>query len=527
MKLYLLMVFLLVGLVTAPLLSQTEGVCPPDYTGYLQPRLQIYTDARVTPGGLPNRLRNTPSIDGEQIALIDPGEIIFVVDGPRCDSANRIIWWQVTWNNQTGWTAEGLLPDSYFLEPLNFQPVMTSPPTLMQFPTNTPILPTRTMTAPTLSPPSATPSFGMASPTPGPSNTAIVSSTPIASHFNITSAEPIEDVCRSYIALTMTHNRGNSLFILDTETGDMIWEVLGMNLDYRSRRKWSHDGTRLLVTAISSADFSKEVMYVLDVVQYDIAELVTPAYGGQWSPVDDAVAYYNEDDTGREQVSLIVNGGEPQSVAVSSTFAWMPDGRLFINGLMEDEHFLLDVHTMERETVIYESVFMGNYIYPSPDGERLAVENNGELLLSERRDTWWGTPEVLASHPSYRIPPPYWSPDGSYLAYVYNGEDIYVTSGGEPINLTADWKRDVPFLTIVNEDDPFIPDYDMLHQVFGWSPDGSRILFSTFGELADDTPGFLYTISTDGERLDIITPALLANGETSWIAEAAWSPCIE
>lgn len=92
--------------------------CPPEYAGFLPPRLAVGAQARIAPSGLPNRIRNAPSLNGAQIGTISPGGTVRVIGGPSCDAASNIIWWQIEYNNITGWTAEGVLPDDYFLEPV-------------------------------------------------------------------------------------------------------------------------------------------------------------------------------------------------------------------------------------------------------------------------------------------------------------------------------------------------------------------------------------------------------------------------
>ena len=82
----------------------------------LEPRLVIGLTARVTPGA-PNNLRAQPNSEGELIGEI-PGEGEFMVlDGPVC--VDGLAWWQVDYNGQIGWTAEG--NRNYWLEP-PFQP---------------------------------------------------------------------------------------------------------------------------------------------------------------------------------------------------------------------------------------------------------------------------------------------------------------------------------------------------------------------------------------------------------------------
>lgn len=93
-----------------PPVSET-GTCP----GLLPTRLTVHTLARVTPG-VPNRLRANPSLDGAILTEIPGGAEIYLLQGPTCDTANGIIWWQVGYNNLIGWTAEGQ-GDTYFVEP--------------------------------------------------------------------------------------------------------------------------------------------------------------------------------------------------------------------------------------------------------------------------------------------------------------------------------------------------------------------------------------------------------------------------
>lgn len=95
--------------ILTPLVSVAEEfVCD----GALATRLAIEVTAMVAPGS-PNRLRLSPSLDGEPVGQIPSGEQVILQDGPVC--ADGIVWWGVTYDGITGWTAEGV--DSYFLEP--------------------------------------------------------------------------------------------------------------------------------------------------------------------------------------------------------------------------------------------------------------------------------------------------------------------------------------------------------------------------------------------------------------------------
>lgn len=79
------------------------------------PRLEIGEQARVTPGA-PNRVRDAASTSGNLIGEIPGGATFDVLDGPFCDGG--LLWWQVSYGELTGFTAEGNR-DTYFVEPVS------------------------------------------------------------------------------------------------------------------------------------------------------------------------------------------------------------------------------------------------------------------------------------------------------------------------------------------------------------------------------------------------------------------------
>lgn len=97
--------------------TPTPSNCPGGFLGYLPPKLEVGGYGRIGTGGTPNRLRDQPSVNGTQIGLIQPGTTVEVIDGPVCEESSHIIWWRVDDHGAQGWTAEGQLPDNYFLSP--------------------------------------------------------------------------------------------------------------------------------------------------------------------------------------------------------------------------------------------------------------------------------------------------------------------------------------------------------------------------------------------------------------------------
>lgn len=92
-----------------------DTICPDDFGGYLPPRLTVGEQARVLPE-TPLNLRPAPTIDLARLAVVPTGTSFIVEDGPRCNAG--YIWWQLTFEDITGWVAEGdHTEDIYWIEP--------------------------------------------------------------------------------------------------------------------------------------------------------------------------------------------------------------------------------------------------------------------------------------------------------------------------------------------------------------------------------------------------------------------------
>lgn len=134
--------------------SSSEGACPAGDAP--EPQLVVGMWARLT-SNIPSRLRRDPGTGGEEIAQIQPIDIVTVVDGPRCvDGFN---WFRVDLNGLVGWTAEGSGSD-YFIEvvPATATPTPSRTPTITWTPTPT-RTPTITFTPSITNTPTITPTF--------------------------------------------------------------------------------------------------------------------------------------------------------------------------------------------------------------------------------------------------------------------------------------------------------------------------------------------------------------------------------
>lgn len=94
--------------------SSNGGTAGLNCPNTLPTRLKVGITAYVTPGD-PNSLRPLPE-EGDAIDLIPAGAAFQIIGGPVCGRRLGLRWWQVTYQGETGWTAEGE-GDTYWLSP--------------------------------------------------------------------------------------------------------------------------------------------------------------------------------------------------------------------------------------------------------------------------------------------------------------------------------------------------------------------------------------------------------------------------
>ena len=105
------------NLPTSKPVMQQQSNCDTAFTGYMRPRLTLNGEGRVIAGGVPNRVRSEPSLNGEFLFQMEPATSFAIISGPQCNDG--IVWWMVQSNAGAGWTAESNVNDNnnYYLEP--------------------------------------------------------------------------------------------------------------------------------------------------------------------------------------------------------------------------------------------------------------------------------------------------------------------------------------------------------------------------------------------------------------------------
>lgn len=100
---------MLLSLLSVMVVAAQDDGCPPAVT-----RLQVGDFAQVTPG-VANRLRAEPTTNAPEVGTIPAEHAIVILDGPTC--ANDVLWWEVDYQGETGWTAE-VVGEDYALAPM-------------------------------------------------------------------------------------------------------------------------------------------------------------------------------------------------------------------------------------------------------------------------------------------------------------------------------------------------------------------------------------------------------------------------
>ncbi len=126
--------------------------------------------------------------------------------------------------------------------------------------------------------------------------------------------------------------------------------------------------------------------------------------------------------------------------------------------------------------------------FPAINGDRVAFTYAGDLWTAS---TAGGAATRLTAHPGIEVFAQF-SPDGKWLAFTgqYDGdEQVYVvpSNGGVPKQLTFYPARG-----------PLTPRWGWENQVYGWTPDGKRIVFRSGRDSWAMSITRLYTVAVGG-----------------------------
>ncbi len=143
--------------------------------------------------------------------------------------------------------------------------------------------------------------------------------------------------------------------------------------------------------------------------------------------------------------------------------------------------------------------------YPDIHGDQVAFVYAGDLWTAAASG---GRAVRLTAHPGLELFPKF-SPDGNWIAFTgqYDGdEQVYVvpTEGGEPKQLTFYPARG-----------PLAPRWGYDHQIYGWTPDGTSVLFRSTRSYWAAKDGRLYTVPMSGGLPQALGMPVSGAGEMS------------
>jgi len=126
--------------------------------------------------------------------------------------------------------------------------------------------------------------------------------------------------------------------------------------------------------------------------------------------------------------------------------------------------------------------------FPAINGDRVAFTYGGDIWTASANG---GTATRVTAHPGIEVFA-HFSPDGKWLAFTgqYDGdEQVYVvpSGGGVPKQLTFYPARG-----------PLTPRWGWENQVYGWTPDGKRVVFRSSRDSWSQGITRLYTVSATG-----------------------------
>ncbi len=152
---------------------------------------------------------------------------------------------------------------------------------------------------------------------------------------------------------------------------------------------------------------------------------------------------------------------------------------------------------MKAFTFILSMIFVSSLSLAQTKLLRFPDIYENEVVFCYGGDLWkapatGGTAARLTAHPGQELFPKF-SPDGQWIAFTgqYDGdEQVYVipATGGVPKQLTYYPARG-----------PLAPRWGYDHQVYGWTPDGTSIVFRSLRDAnGGSTESALYTVPMDG-----------------------------
>lgn len=225
---------------------------------------------------------------------------------------------------------------------------------------------------------------------------------------------------------------------------------------------------------------------------------------GYWSPDETKVIFLKRDD----KTIYLANADSSSEIVLPFTggsFDWSPDGKRIVyqNRINADDSdiFVYTLETGKSEDVSNNPAFDADPSF-SPDGDQIAFaslrDGNAEIYLMNADGT---NVRRLTDHPAWESHPVF-SPDGTQIAFNADrenesGNTYLMNPDGSGIRRLTEWKSG----------DYVVPG--------GWSPDGTKIVFSSDVDGNDD----IFVVSAE-----VFRPQKLLSDDNKNLGFPSYSP---
>jgi Tol biopolymer transport system component len=314
-----------------------------------------------------------------------------------------------------------------------------------------------------------------------------------------------------------------NLFMIDAG-GTGLTRLTGPDDNTDQYPDWSPDGTQ--IAYVSDTNTFDSRLRVLDVVRRTLRELPIGSLSAsvpQWSPDGTQLSFESFDSDAFQEHVYLVNAdgsGAPRRLAQIGSernAAWSPDGnRLAFIGaaqFLDPERVYVIARSGDSPLPVspsgLEPAFAGGDLDWSPDGSRIVFSAAHPLGQDFGSDLYVvgidgnGLVNLTASPPFSSNVRPRWSPDGRVIAYTCSDVNRSGTIGD--------------ICTIPSEGGPRtnLTNHLEFYSDFGWSPDGSRLVFARPGQ-EDDFREDLFMIHADGSGLLRLTESDADESSPVW-----------
>jgi len=295
----------------------------------------------------------------------------------------------------------------------------------------------------------------------------------IVSQMMTTQATPDQTYADLILFIRSTGEKSGSTFVIEVTSG----EERRLTPDWHYARSWSPDGSRILLSLISSNDLVAPTLVMMDASGHNQQTLTNPdevyPQTAQWTPDGTRILFWG--------IDLQLDVGQARSAIYDVS---VNDG------------------SISRLT---EPMQASGWLDISPDGSQIAFTDSDGILFTMPTDG--GEPQRVDV--PFNISVPSWSPDGSLLAGLASDPDK---------------ERWLPRIVVMEADGSnprfLVRDIGEIGSL-SWSPDGSELLF--IANYATDTAALAFVnVETTTIRRYEVGEGILE--PLTGIKTAIWSP---